>query len=180
MHYGASRRSNVSLDIYQKAEEHLANWVGSEACLTMSSGYLAAQLVIQYLLGKGHALFAAPNAHTAMLMNGVTKTRNFEELGLALRKEISNDGPVPVLLFDTIDFSTKQYPHFEALKKLPLDKIMLVGDDSHGIGVVGEQGKGCYGLLKKLNPAQLLLCCSLGKGLGIQAGAVFGNNELIE
>lgn len=180
MHYGASRRSNVALDIYQQAEDRLAHWVGSEASLTMSSGYLAAQLVIQHLLHKGHALFAAPNAHTAMLMNGVTRTHSFEELNLALEQQISNNGPMPVLLFDTIDFTAKQYPHFEALQQLPLDKIMLVGDDSHGIGIVGEQGKGCYGFLKKLNPTQLLVCCSLGKGLGIQAGAVFGDKEIIE
>ncbi|MEC7262657.1 MAG: pyridoxal phosphate-dependent aminotransferase family protein [Bacteroidota bacterium] len=179
MHYGASRRSNVALDIYQQAEAHLADWVGSEACLTMSSGYLAAQLVIQHLLEQGHKLFAAPNAHTAMLMNGVNKTNSFAELDLALQKEISVDGPLPVLLFDTIDFTTKQFPHFDALQQLPLDKMILVGDDSHGIGVVGNHGTGCYGLLKKLNPVQLLVCCSLGKGLGIQAGAVFGDNEFI-
>ncbi len=179
MHYGASRRSNVALDIYQQAEAHLASWVGSAACLTMSSGYLAAQLVIQHLLEQGHALFAAPNAHTAMLMNGVKKTSSFEELNLALRKEISNNRPLPVLLFDTIDFTTKQFPHFDALQQLPLDKMILVGDDSHGIGIVGDYGTGCYGILKKLNPVQLLVCCSLGKGLGIQAGAVFGNSKLI-
>jgi 7-keto-8-aminopelargonate synthetase and related enzymes len=179
MHYGASRRSNIALGIYQQAEVHLASWVGSEACLTMSSGYLAAQLVIQYLLEQGHKLFAAPNAHTAMLMNGVNKTNSFEELDLASRNVISDDGPLPVLLFDTIDFTTKQFPYFEALKRLPLDKMILVGDDSHGIGLVGDHGTGCYGLLEKLNPAQLLVCCSLGKGLGVQAGAVFGDNELI-
>ena len=42
MHYGASRKSNIKLNIYEQAEQQLAEWVGSEGCLTMSSGYLAA------------------------------------------------------------------------------------------------------------------------------------------
>ncbi|KAB5492083.1 MULTISPECIES: pyridoxal phosphate-dependent aminotransferase family protein [Flagellimonas] len=175
MHYGASRKSNVSLDIYGIAEDYLAKWVGAESCLTLSSGYLAAQLVIQTLLQQGHSLFAAPNAHTALHLVGVNKTESFEDLSDRLQKEINRGGPMPVLLFDTIDFSGKQFPHFHALKKLPLEKIMLVGDDSHGIGVVGKNGVGCYDLLKTLNPAKLMVCCSLGKGLGIQAGAILGN-----
>src|SRR5690606_13391759 len=149
------------------------------SCLTMSSGYLAAQLVIQTLLQRGHRLFSAPNAHTALHLNGVIKTESFEDLADRLQKEIHRGGPMPVLLFDTIDFSGNQFPHFNALKKLPLEKIMLVGDDSHGIGIVGEDGKGCYGMLKKLNPAKLMVCCSLGKGLGVLAGAIFGDEQEI-
>lgn len=179
MHYGASRKSNVSLEVYERAEAHLAKWMGSESCLTMSSGYLAAQLVIQILLQRGHRLFSAPNAHTALHLNGVIKTESFEDLSDRLQKEIHRGGPMPVLLFDTIDFSGNQFPDFVELKKLPLDKIMLIGDDSHGIGIVGKDGAGCYAMLKKLNPAQLMVCCSLGKGLGVQAGAVFGDEQEI-
>ncbi|MCB0373928.1 MAG: pyridoxal phosphate-dependent aminotransferase family protein [Muricauda sp.] len=180
IHYGASRRSNVSINIYGQGEAFLADWVGSEACLTMSSGYLVAQLVTQFLLDKGHSLFSAPNAHTALHINGVTKTTSFEELNQALHKVLLENGPMPVVLFDTIDFSGQQYPHFEELKNLPLDKIMLVGDDSHGMGIVGENGQGCYTMLKELRPANLLVCCSLGKGLGVQSGAVFGSSKDIE
>ena len=35
-------------------------------------------------------------------------------------------------------------------------------------------------MLKALKPAKLLVCCSLGKALGIQAGAVFGDKEDIQ
>jgi 7-keto-8-aminopelargonate synthetase-like enzyme len=179
MQYGASRKSNVKLSIYEEAERYLANWAGCEDCLTMSSGYLVAQLVVHTLLDKGLPVFAAPNAHTALLLNGVKTTNSFEELNRQVSKEIDKD-QLPVVLFDTIDFSGGQYPSFDALKTLPLEKIILVGDDSHGIGVVGNNGEGCYAELKKLNAAKLLVCCSLGKALGTQAGAVFSNKETID
>ena len=179
MHYGASRKSNVSLEIYGKAENYLAEWVGSEDCLTMSSGYLAAQLVVQTLLEKGHTILAAPNAHKALCSNGVIVTSCFEELEKLVSKELTQNNPMPVVLFDTIDFSGQQYPDFKSLTKLPLDKVILIGDDSHGMGIVGENGSGCYRMLKSLKPAKLMVCCSLGKALAIQAGAIFGDKDAI-
>jgi len=180
LQYGASRRSNVFLAVYAQAEQFLADWVGSEACITLSSGYLAAQSVIQKLLEEGHVLFAAPNAHTALLRPGVTSTSHYGELKTLLELEIDKNTAAPVLLFDTIDFSGQHFPDFDGLQSLPLDKLILVGDDSHGIGVVGEEGSGCFGYLQKLGPAELLVCCSLGKGMGIQAGAIFGTGSMVK
>lgn len=180
LHYGASRRSNVFLPVYGQAEQFLADWVGSEACLTLSSGYLAAQLVIQTLIEEGHVLFSAPNSHIALRLPGVRPTSNYGELKQLLEAEIEKKEAIPVLLFDTIDFSCQHFPNFESLRSLPLDQLILVGDDSHGIGVVGIQGSGCHGLLQHLKPAELLVCCSLGKGIGIQAGAVFGNGKRVQ
>ena len=180
MHYGASRKSNVTLDIYEEAEAYLAKWVGSESCLTMSSGYLAAQLIVHDLLEKGHPVIAAPHAHTALLINGVKTTSSIDELGQLVWRETENNQLMPVVLFDTIDFTGQQFPNFEGFRKLPLHKIFLIGDDSHGIGIVRDNGNGCYKMLQTLKPAKLMVCCSLGKALGIQAGAVFGNTDDIQ
>jgi len=180
LHHGSSRKSNVSLEVYGLAEQQLARWAGSDNALLMSSGFLAAQLVIQTLLDRGHPLFLLPNAHPALKVNGVFPSNSLSDLEQKIGRQIQTGGPLPVLLFDTIDFSTSLYPHFEALKKFPLDRVILVGDDSHGIGIVGSDGGGCYGMLRELRAAKLLVCCSLGKGPGVQAGAVFGEAEDLE
>ena len=179
MQYGASRKSNVALEVYGDTERHMAHWVGSEDCLTMSSGYLAAQLAVHRLLEQGHPIMAAPHAHIALLSNGVKTTSSLDELYQCVSRELDKNR-LPVVLFDTIDFSGQQFPNFDGLRQLPLDKIILIGDDSHGIGVVGTDGSGCYSMLKNLQPAKLLVCCSLGKALGVQAGAVFGDKEDIQ
>ncbi len=179
LHYGASRKANVALDVYSKAENNLAHWVGSGACLTMSSGYLAAQLLILTYLKLGHPLFATPNSHIALHTQGVFKVDSIESLKKRVKAEVA-DGKTPVILFDTIDFEDAMFPSFEVLQEIPLDKVILIGDDSHGIGVIGPSGNGAYQFLKKLSPSKLLVCCSLGKALGIQAGAVFGDEEDIK
>jgi 7-keto-8-aminopelargonate synthetase-like enzyme len=179
--YGASRKSNVRFTIFQEAEQHLAKLVGSEACLTMSSGYLAGQFLANFLKNRNHKLFYAPSTHSALFIKKNKNYNSYAELNAAITKHLASDcSAVPVLFLDSIDFSGINYPKFESLKTLPLSEIILVVDDSHGIGVVGENGNGVFNQVKKLGPKKCFMCSSLGKGFGIQAGAVFGTKEDIE
>ncbi|MFX0556632.1 aminotransferase class I/II-fold pyridoxal phosphate-dependent enzyme [Maribacter sp. CXY002] len=178
--YSASRKSNVRFPIFDDAENYLADLVGSERCITLSSGYLAGQFIAEYLQTKKYKAFYAPNTHSALLRN-CTQHKNYvtyASLNIAVRNYLNGPNPkIPVLYLDAIDFSGGNYPNFESLKILPLKKMILVADDSHGIGIVGENGQGIFNTLQKLPIKTLFVCCSLGKGLGIQAGAVFGNSE---
>ncbi len=184
--YGASRLSNIQLSVYSEAEKYLANWIGSEACLTLSSGYLAGQMVSGYFSTKKYKLFYAPNSHSALYASAVLKKRpkphvTYSALNLALRQHLELHPTIsPVVVLDTIDFSGYSYPDFEGLSSLPIEELIIVADDSHGIGIVGEEGKGAYQKLLKLNPKELLVCCSLGKALGIPAGAMFGKAARIK
>lgn len=55
--YGASRKSNVRLNIYDETEAYLSKLIGSETCVSLSSGYLAGQLIAQSLNTKKHSFF---------------------------------------------------------------------------------------------------------------------------
>ncbi|MFT6934420.1 MAG: 8-amino-7-oxononanoate synthase [Maribacter sp.] len=178
--YGASRKSNVRFTVFEEAEQLLANLVGSEACLTMSSGYLAGQFLVQFLEHKKHKLFYAPNTHSALFTKKAKNYNSYANLYVSITEHLaSNTSSIPVLFLDSIDFSGINYPQFKLLKSLPLSEIILVVDDSHGIGVVRENGNGVFKDLDNLGAKQLFMCCSLGKGFGIQAGAVFGTKKYI-
>lgn len=183
--YGASRKSNVRITVFERAEQYLSQLVGCESSTTLSSGYLAGQLVRQTMDTKEHRLFYAPNTHAALYTpTPSTKLKpyiTFTALNIALRAHLETDPEIcPVLFLDAIDFSGANYPDFEGLKMLPLENIILVVDDSHGIGIVGENGGGVFRRLQELDPKELIVCCSLGKGFGVQAGSIFGNKKRIE
>ena len=134
---------------------------------------------------KEHRLFYAPNTHSALYSpTSSTKLKpyiTFTALNIAIRAHLeTNPTTTPVVFLDAIDFSGANYPDFEGLRTLPLEKIILVVDDSHGIGIVGEDGGGTFRRLIELNPKELIVCCSLGKGFGIQAGSIFGTKRRIE
>ena len=179
--YGASRKSNVRLPVFEAAETHLAKTVQSESCMTFSSGYLAGQFISKFLQGKNHKFFYTPNTHSAVHQRRPKTYVTYSSLLIALESHLSISKLVtPVIFLDAIDFSGANYPDFMGLKNLPLKECILVVDDSHGIGVVGKDGQGVYATLKKLRPKKLFVCCSLGKGLGIQAGAIFGDRTDID
>tara|TARA_R110001583_G_scaffold36546_2_gene120352 strand:- start:9243 stop:10289 length:1047 start_codon:yes stop_codon:yes gene_type:complete len=179
--YGASRKSNIRLSVYEKSESLLADTVGSASALTLSSGYLAGQFVAQNFNKPEYKLFYAPNTHSALYNNYNKPYTDFIELKCAILEHLkSNNKVTPVVFIDSVDFSGQNYPDFNGLKTLPLDKIIIVADDSHGIGIIGNNGEGVFRTLLGFKPKELIVCCSLGKGYAIQAGAVFGTEDRIE
>ena len=179
--YGASRKSNVQFSIFEEAENRLSEVVGSEACLTMSSGYLTGQFVARHFDQEGYTRYYAPNTHSALFSQHDSCFENYTDLHTSLRLGLTeNPSSIPVVFLDSIDFSGSNYPDFENLKQLPLGEIILVVDDSHGIGIVGNQGGGVYAELIPLKPKELVVCASLGKGFGVQAGAIFGSTHRIQ
>lgn len=180
--YGASRKSNIRISIYDETEAYLSQLVGSEACISMSSGYLAGQLVAHGLNTEKYAFFYAPNTHSALSLSS-SKSQSFstyqtlkEALHVHLKQKTSE---TPVVFLDAIEFSGNNFPDFEGLKSLPLSELVLVVDDSHGLGIIGEHGGGVYKTIKDLNPKELIVCGSLGKGFGVQAGAIFCSKSRI-
>ncbi len=183
--YSASRKSNVRFSVYEEGEAALADVTGSETCITLSSGYLTGQLVRNYFDSPEYECFYAPDTHPALHRENTKNHNSYEDLRESITIHLKKEPfATPVLYFDTINLNKKEYPGLDWLKQFPLEKLILVADDSHGFGITGNEGGGSYKKLKELNSKALVVCGSLGKGFGIAAGGVFGTrsfiNELME
>lgn len=177
--YSASRKSNIQIPIFKEVEQYLAILVGSQDCTTLSSGFLAGQLVAQSMNTEHYELFYTPDSHAAMHVSSKKHFASYEDLNAAVYDHLAKFQSTPVVFLDTMDTEGQNYPDFSALRQLPLEQIIIVADDSHGIGIVGVNGSGSYQNLKALQAKELIVCCSLGKGFGIQAGAIFGKRHRI-
>ncbi len=176
-HWGASRIGNVQLDLYERAENTLATWVGSPACLTLSSGFLAARLMADYFSGKGHACFFGPYCHEALLPPGHSRSRDWDTLIEGVSTCLAASPALnPVVLSDTMGGGSGAGPIWDTLSKLPRECI-LIADDSHGLGITGEAGSGSWKLLAAMGFHELLLCASLGKAMGVAGGVICGSAE---
>jgi 7-keto-8-aminopelargonate synthetase-like enzyme len=179
--YGASRKSNVQLPIFEVAEHYLSSLVGSETCITLSSGYLAGQFIASYFNTSHYNLFYTPSAHSALHQGSGCITNDYKELAVLIQRTLrEHPEKTPVVFLDAIDFLGQNHPSYADLKTIPLEHIILVVDDSHGIGIVGENGSGTYPALRSLPTIKTLVCASLGKGFGIQAGAIFGDKNTLD
>lgn len=179
--YGASRQGNVRMRIYDKAERFLTEWCGAEDAVLCSSGYLAGQLCISPFTSPGYRILVSPYCHAAARPQNAHHFESFSSLGQYLG-EILNSGkmaPIPVIISDAVNSNGEGVDILDSLKKLPLERCILVIDDSHAIGITGENGSGSFRKLAKLKTRELLVCCSLGKALGIGAGVILGRKDRI-
>ena len=181
LNHGASRNSNIRLGIFDQAERALAQRSGSQAAAVLSSGYLAAQLLRRFFEREDFAVFHHVSAHSSLKMNSDRVYDTVEDLKMSINAVFAlSEKKTPVLFFDSISFNKDNFPDFAWLKKLPLEKMILVADDSHGIGIIGEGGSGVYNTLTAFHPKELICCASLNKAPAVQAGVIWGSEKRIE
>ena len=176
--WGASRKSNIRLAVFEEFETYLSRRSGSESCLCVSSGYMAGQMLKRHFSEQGFTMFCAPNTHPALIHENSRLFKNYDELGVSLEEHFNSSNSKNLVLFlDTIDFSGLNFPDFTSLKKLTLENVIVVADDSHGFGLIGKDGYGSYELLSELRSKELIVCGSLGKALATPSGVILGSEK---
>jgi 7-keto-8-aminopelargonate synthetase-like enzyme len=175
--YGSSRNSNIKLTAYEKGEQFLTDYIGADAVVTVSSGMLAAKLVIEELAPHTDAFFHFPNTHIAL------KAPN--SLPFFIESEIN-----PRLLDSTnerITILTDAVPSFH-IKAIDLTiieliashkEVTLVVDESHSLGVLGINGCGIFSAIHYKNIKRKIMVASLGKAMGVTGGVVASDQSFI-
>lgn len=177
---GTSRGNNVQLGIYDEAEAFIAQKYGAEAALISSSGYLSAKLVVQHYAAYGNMRYA-PNSHPALWLNGDPKSNlAFEDWSKQIVEEInSSEAKTWVLLSNSMNNLYPEIYDFGFLQRISsTKKIVLIVDDSHGIGILNE-GSGALPNVPKLKHVEVVVVASMAKALGLDAGIVLGSVRAI-
>ncbi|PKB15067.1 aminotransferase class I/II-fold pyridoxal phosphate-dependent enzyme [Flavobacterium sp. 5] len=175
--YGSSRSANIQLEIYKTAENLLANQIGTDAAVTVSSGMLAGKLALEQLQHTTDLIFHFPNTHPALLHPfSLPLIKNGKLNPFLLDPAVSRIGivadAIPSLEVAPIDLSI--------LKDIPSSKIItLLLDESHSIGVFGDQGQGILKQYSLPNIQQTVTIASLGKAIGLSGGIIAGDFQFI-
>ncbi|MEJ5962336.1 aminotransferase class I/II-fold pyridoxal phosphate-dependent enzyme [Pedobacter immunditicola] len=177
---GTSRSNNVQLGIYDDAEKAAAQRHGAEAALITSSGYLAAQLTVLHFAAWGQVVYA-PQTHPALWVAGNPGVSGSFGYWSRHVVELINKSRATrwVLVSNSINNLFPESYDFSFLKGIdPGKEIMLIVDDSHGIGVLG-QGLGCFPSLPQLPFVHVVVVASMAKALGVDAGMVLSSAAII-
>lgn len=175
---GTSRGNNVQLGIYNEAEQFALNKYGTEAALITSSGYLAAQLTIKHFSAYGEVSYA-PNTHPALWQNEDPNNEDtFENWCLNIVDEINRSEKENwVIISNSMNNLYPEIYDFSFVKKLN-KKIILIIDDSHGIGI-NNKSLTAFSAIPKGDNIEILLVASMAKALGVDAGIVLGSENNI-
>ena len=151
--YGAgctgSRFLNGTLDIHERLEEELAEFMGKESALTVSTGFQTNLATISCLVAKGDVVITDRSDHASIVdgcrlgFGKIVKYRHNDMDDLSRVLENIGDGPGKLIVTDGV-FSMEgdivDLPRVVELKKKYNARLMV--DDAHSIGVLGPRGNG--------------------------------------
>lgn len=178
-HYGGSRHANISLTIFEEAEKFLAKWTGLPAALLVSSGTLAGRLVVNSLESR-YPSFSAPHTHVALSSRFCKPIQRWpDDLFTEIQKSIDS---TLVIYLNSVDPLAANISSFAWIQDLPPGKkYVVVVDDSHGLGLLGQEGQGIASELPPAHAVEYLVISSLAKAMGVPGGVILGKvNRLAE
>lgn len=173
------------LDIHKNLEKDLAEFVGAEKSMLFSSGYGANSGAVSALLGKNDLAIIDTGVHTSIL-DGLRSTNvkmiphnKLDYLEVALKQEQHNYKTRMVIIDGVYSQDGDLSPLPEIIDLCKKYNALLLLDDAHGVGVIGENGRGTceyYNVLGQVD----LLTGTFSKAFGCVGGFVAGSKEVIQ
>jgi len=179
-----SRFLNGTLDIHVELEDKLAKLVGKEAALVFSTGFMVNQGTICSLLARNETVIVDRSDH-ASIIDGARlsfgdvrkyKHNDMESLAYVLGAEAENNKLIVVDGVFSMEGDISNLPAIVELAEHH-DAVMMV-DDAHGIGVMGDHGRGTcnhFGLTDRVH----LIMGTFSKSLASVGGFIASDSDTI-
>ncbi|MGW4076650.1 8-amino-7-oxononanoate synthase [Streptomyces asiaticus] len=190
-----SRLVTGSTELHTTLERELAEFCGFEAALVFSSGYAANLAAVSALSGRDALVVSDADNH-ASLIDGCRLSR--AEIAVvphadpdAVRKALDADegdqadaGEArrrALVVSDAVFSVDGDAAPLAALAAVARRYgAALVVDEAHGLGVLGEGGRGAVHGAGLAGAPDVVVTATLSKSLGSQGGAVLGPARVIE
>ncbi|MEU9735487.1 8-amino-7-oxononanoate synthase [Streptomyces sp. NPDC048002] len=180
-----SRLVTGTTELHAELERELAGFCGFEAALVFSSGY-AANLAAVTALGPHGSLIVSDAGNHASLIDGCRLARGTTQVVAhaepeAVRKALqTHDGPA-IAVSDTVFSVDGDAAPLAGLAAACREHgAGVVVDDAHGLGVLGEGGRGAAHAAGLAGADDVVVTVTLSKSLGSQGGAVLGPARVID
>lgn len=184
---GAAHLVSGHSTAHHALEEELADFVQRDRALLFSTGYMANLGVISCLLGRSDQVIEDRLNHASLIDGGLLSPARFTRYAhadpVALRSRLDDgrgDTRRLVATDGVFSMDGDVAPLAELADACRAAGAWLMVDDAHGIGVLGDQGRGSLyeaGLMQSDAP---VLMGTLGKAMGTAGAFVAGSEELIE
>lgn len=173
--------------LHEALEQEMADWLGYPRALLFGSGFAANLAVQQALLSEEDDVCVQDRLNHASLLDATRlagcRLRRYPHLDSegALRQLKHAPEGAAMLVTDGVFSMDGDIAPLRSLSLVArMQEALLYVDDAHGVGVVGEHGRGCVadaGLGVTDVPLQL---ATLGKALGSSGAVVLGDEAMIQ
>ncbi|CCN37437.1 8-amino-7-oxononanoate synthase [Vibrio nigripulchritudo SO65] len=181
--YGAGSAASPLItgfsDAHCKLEETLCEWLGFDRAILFSSGFSANQAVLFSLLEKDDLLIQDKLNHASLVEAGMlspASMKRFRHNDIDHLNSLVDPSKSTLVVTEGVFSMDGDLSPLSCLaEKAELNNVALMVDDAHGIGVLGEEGRGSceYAGIKPD-----ILVVTFGKAPGLSGAAVMCNANL--
>jgi glycine C-acetyltransferase len=183
---GAVRTIAGTMDLHVRLEERLAEFKKAEACISFQSGFMANLATIPALVGRGDVIFSDELNH-ASIIDGCRLSRakvvRYAHCDVAdLRRQLDETTEFGrrLIVTDGVFSMDGDIAPLDQICELAEEyDVMLMVDDAHGEGVLGEGGRGIvdhFGLHGRVD----VEVGTMSKAFGVVGGLVAGKQVIVD
>lgn len=183
---GGARLTTGSYPLYEKLEQELASFKGTEAALVFNTGYMANVGIISAVAKQGDVIFSDALNHASIidgcrLSKGQTVIyRHGDMTQLAqLLKNTPCTGQRLIVTDGVFSMDGDIAPLPEIVRLGEEYQAVIMVDDAHAVGVLGRGGRGTVDHFGLAGRVQIQMG-TLSKSLAAEGGYVAGSQELID
>ena len=143
-----SRFLNGTLDIHVELEEKLAALVGKESALVFSTGFMVNQGTLSAMVGRNETMIVDRTDHASIIdgarlsFGNVRKYKHNDMENLDLVLESEKDNAKLIIVDGVFSMEGDIAPLPDILERAKKHDALVMVDDAHGIGVLGDHGRG--------------------------------------
>ena len=183
---GAVRTIAGTMDLHLELEKRIANFKGVEDAITFQSGFAANTGTIPALVGKKDMIFSDELNHASIIdgcrLSGAPVKRYDHANPASLEAVIKeNEGSYHhgLIITDGVFSMDGDYPPLDKLTEIAKAyDLMLMVDDAHGEGVLGEGGRGIVDHFHLHGQVDVEVG-TFSKAFGVVGGVVAGDARII-
>jgi 8-amino-7-oxononanoate synthase len=181
-----SRLVTGTTALHQELEAELADFTGGPAALVFSSGYLANLGALTALGGEDVTIVSDAGNHASIIdacrlsrsTIVVVPHRDVDKFDAALAARTTSYAVVVTDAVFSVDGDLAPLREIHTLARR--HRALLVVDEAHALGVVGNRGRGAVAAADLAGEEDIVRTVTLSKSLGAQGGAVVAAPDVIE
>jgi 8-amino-7-oxononanoate synthase len=167
---------------HHRLEEELADFLGRDRALLFSTGYMANLGVLSALIGRNDLVFEDRLNHASLLDGAQLSGAKLKRYAHGAMPEVAAvQGPFSLIASDGVFSMDGDLMEGKSLASVASSAgAILMVDDAHGIGVLGQRGAGILEVQGLEQDEVPVLVGTLGKALGTFGAFVAGPEALID
>ncbi len=184
----ASRIVSGEKPIHGQLEQEIADFLGTEATIILVGGHQTNETVVGHLMGADDLILYDALAHNSLVQGAIlsgARRRPFPhgDWGAAeqILKQHRNQYHRVLIVLEGVYSMDGDFPDLpEFIRIRNKYKIMLMVDEAHSIGVLGDTGRGIGEHFHVDRKDVDIWMCTMSKTFGSCGGYISGRKELIE